>query len=62
MYSPRKLVFCLATTLLFVSGFSSCNPPKPETKSDPRAELTSSLKGANTDGYKFTTEEMKSWK
>jgi len=56
MYSPRKFLFCLAIALLFVSGFSSCNPPKPETKSDPRAELTSSLKGANTDGYKFTTE------
>ena len=56
MYSPRKLMFCLAIALLFVSGFSSCNPPKPETKSDPRTELISSLKGANTDGYKFATE------
>lgn len=56
MYSPRNFMFCLVIALLFVSGFSSCNPPKPETKSDPRAELISALKGANTDGYKFTTE------
>jgi len=55
-----KFVFCLAVGLVFVSVLYSCTSPQPETtpitKQDARAELISSLKGANVEGYKFATE------
>jgi hypothetical protein len=55
-----KFVFCLAIGLVFVSLLYSCASPEPETtpetKRDARAELISSLKGANVDGYTFATE------
>ena len=55
-----KFVFCLAVGLVFVNVLYSCTSPKPETtpetKQDAPAELISSLKGANVEGYKFATE------
>ena len=67
-HSRSKSAFCLAILLLALGLISSCqpsetNPPQPSptqpntTSSDPKAELTRSVKGANVDGYIFETKE-----
>lgn len=55
-----KLVFCLAIGLLFVSLGNSCQPPKTEPAPDAKADLLTSLKGANVEGYDFSVNEDES--
>ncbi|HEV2829396.1 MAG TPA: hypothetical protein VGW76_17490, partial [Pyrinomonadaceae bacterium] len=54
--SRTKFVSCLAISLFVLSLLYSCTGPKKETQPDPKAELISSLKGANVDGYTFAEQ------
>jgi hypothetical protein len=68
LHSRSKSALCLAVVLLFFGLICSCNPPPPNPpqpeptrsdapRSDPKEELTRSLKGANVQGYIFETRE-----
>jgi hypothetical protein len=48
-----KLIFCSSTALLSLGLLFACKP----VKTDPREDLISSLKGANVEGFNFSTEE-----
>lgn len=60
LYHGSKFTFSLLIGLFSLGLVSSCNPPPPpqtEATPDARADLVSSLKGANVDGFNFATEE-----
>lgn len=63
LHSRSKSAFCLAVVLLSFGLVCSCNPPQTNTaqpepaRSDPKEELTRTLKGANVQGYIFETKE-----
>jgi hypothetical protein len=56
-YNRWGSAFSLVIALLALGAVGSCTTTAPDQKPDLRAELTSSLKGANVDGYVFATKE-----